>query len=1383
MGKSTLIAIAVVLVMVFSALGVAIGHAQAARGAVDSYGYRYTDSKSLPPSVFFNWIDIRSNGTVAPVSGDDTSGGPFPIGFNFTFYGNRYTAFNISTNGMITFGSRTSDLSPDSIPDTWTPNNFIAAYWDDLYVNTGEIMYQTIGSAPDRQMVVQYSNVTELSSSQLMTFEIVLCEGKGDVWLQYLTLSGETGSGACIGMENNAGTTGVEYGYYDAVLTDNLAVVIAIAPFFLSSTQTLYEKPGNSVEFAVTLTNNQWFGDSFAIGYESLLLGWTVALYDSGMSPLVDHDGDGLADTGTVATNSTVTFYVNVTIPISPISQVEMTLLNATSFSNNTLTDQFVLRTCVLSAWFDPPHTDEGFDTDGDGLFNYLLINASVYVYATGWYTLWGYVYTASEAYIGYDYNQVYLTAGSNEIGLSYYGWLVHNTGMNSPYHAHLYLYNWTMMQDQGLHTTGSSYQYDDFMLQPGVLETPFSDCGVDTDGDGLFDYLQVNVTLTINYAGRFILSGTIEDSSWTSFDTQTNDSMMTTGSVTVHLRYDAWTIWKNGVEGVFHIGLSLQGEVDGTVLGLGSQWYTTASYMLALFERPPGVFQPPHSERVTDADGDVLYDFLVIEAQVNISVEGDYRVRGIMTDWWDATVDIVENSTHLAVGTQIVELWYPGWPIRYNGEDGPYDIELLLFNSTMLLDDDDYSTAWYDYWDFETAPGWFEPPHSEFGDDMNGDTLFDFLVVRVGVNVTMDGTYVIDARLRDWTWTYIQDQSNTTLLAAGLNIVELRFAGWLIRDNGRDGPYTVLLTLSDVDGRQMDTDSFSTASYSYTEFQTIPAQLGWPHEVAAMDDDGDGLYERILVNVSVDVTTPGTFFVRGVLYDSSWSWTTENGVWADLVSGANIVQLSFQAFMIYGHGWNGTYTAYIYLEDANRYYLDSDSVSIAYYYYDDFDPASPRIYSTWASTTPVIDGSFGTSEWSTASVVDLKVAYPLNDLDGRILVMNDGTNLYICYDVYGDTTMDTWDYSSIAFDTGNDNMLSDVGEDFFLVRGSTVNPALHYSYDGSSSTWTLDCLFDTGLPDHSTLQGAASFGPSTGHASDHRIFEYRIPLALIEAYPGQLVGFLGASPWYAGAYDDSESVDGSWPVNFNVQPEIGQYGEILLAQNAPTPPPTTTASVTGTAGSAGWYISAVSVTMSATGGIGGVDRTEYSVNGGTWQDYTGPFSLAAQGTHTVQYRSIDHASQTETTKTVTVKIDTVDPATASAVSGANVWLNSTDATSGIGSTMYRIDNGSWQVYTGMLTVVGAGNHTVQFYSLDAAGNQEVTKSVIVAGAPGDDGNGGGISTSSLIILIGGIIAAIVVALIIILLVTKRKRGQMPTGVPPQMPGYYTMGPPPPPTQ
>src|SRR5918992_1374052 len=70
--------------------------------------------------------------------------------------------------------------------------------------------------------------------------------------------------------------------------------------------------------------------------------------------------------------------------------------------------------------------------------------------------------------------------------------------------------------------------------------------------------------------------------------------------------------------------------------------------------------------------------------------------------------------------------------------------------------------------------------------------------------------------------------------------------------------------------------------------------------------------------------------------------------------------------------------------------------------------------------------------------------------------------------------------------------------------------------------------------------------------------------------------------------------------------------------------------------GDNGWYVSPVRVTLSTEAGA----TTEYKVGDGAFQAYDGPFTLDADGTHEVTYRSTDAAGNVEADKTLTVKID-----------------------------------------------------------------------------------------------------------------------------------------------
>jgi len=120
-------------------------------------------------------------GTPIPLFDDDVQG-PFPIGFTFQFYGNNYTDFYVGSNGWIGFSSgQPTSYIASSIPDaisTVIPRNCIMLSWEDLNPSTGgQVLYQTIGTAPNRKLVFTFDNVTYFASTLTMTSQVVLYEG------------------------------------------------------------------------------------------------------------------------------------------------------------------------------------------------------------------------------------------------------------------------------------------------------------------------------------------------------------------------------------------------------------------------------------------------------------------------------------------------------------------------------------------------------------------------------------------------------------------------------------------------------------------------------------------------------------------------------------------------------------------------------------------------------------------------------------------------------------------------------------------------------------------------------------------------------------------------------------------------------------------------------------------------------------------------------------------------------------------------------------------------------------------------------------------------------------------------------------------------------
>jgi hypothetical protein len=178
----------------------------------------------------------------------------------------------------------------------------------------------------------------------------------------------------------------------------------------------------------------------------------------------------------------------------------------------------------------------------------------------------------------------------------------------------------------------------------------------------------------------------------------------------------------------------------------------------------------------------------------------------------------------------------------------------------------------------------------------------------------------------------------------------------------------------------------------------------------------------------------------------------------------------------------------------------------------------------------------------------------------------------------------------------------------------------------------------------------------------------------------------------------------------------------VAATQDTDAPATTATTAPATANGTNGWFTtSPVQVTLSATDGDGsGVASTQYRVDGGSWTPYTAPFTVSGEGSHAVEYASTDTLGNVEPTRSLGIKIDTVNPATSSSLApasptGSNGWylgpvqvsLSASDATSGVASTWYTIDGGTAQAYSSPFTISADGDHSVRFWSVDAAGNTE----------------------------------------------------------------------------
>lgn len=167
---------------------------------------------------------------------------------------------------------------------------------------------------------------------------------------------------------------------------------------------------------------------------------------------------------------------------------------------------------------------------------------------------------------------------------------------------------------------------------------------------------------------------------------------------------------------------------------------------------------------------------------------------------------------------------------------------------------------------------------------------------------------------------------------------------------------------------------------------------------------------------------------------------------------------------------------------------------------------------------------------------------------------------------------------------------------------------------------------------------------------------------------------------------------------------------------------PTTVASVSPAQpdGQNGWYLQAVQVTLIATGAAADVASTQYEVDLGPWTSYTGPFTIADDGAHTVQFSSTDIAGNVGPTGTITVKVDQTAPTATGYLSPAppvenggwyltnpTVTLTGNDGQgSGVARIDYSLAGSSMQQYSSPLAgPFSDGLHVLSFRPTDNAGN------------------------------------------------------------------------------
>jgi len=229
------------------------------------------------------------------------------------------------------------------------------------------------------------------------------------------------------------------------------------------------------------------------------------------------------------------------------------------------------------------------------------------------------------------------------------------------------------------------------------------SDGGVDTDGDGTFDYLEVGVEVNVSTAGTFQveISG-LYDSTYNYISVWDQiSSYLDVGVQVVDLSLDGPSIYASGLNPTSVSSINLYDEYYNSLDYLFDV-SLSREYNYTEFDSPP----PPPAfltgtivdDRGVDTDGDGAFDYLEVGVEVNVTDPGDYEVEiwGLRDSGHNHIGVSGRKSEHLDAGVQVVNVSLYGPTIYVRGLN-PVNVSDISLYSVEYVPPFTYIRHWLD--------------------------------------------------------------------------------------------------------------------------------------------------------------------------------------------------------------------------------------------------------------------------------------------------------------------------------------------------------------------------------------------------------------------------------------------------------------------------------------------------------------------------------------------------------------------------------------------------------------------------------------------------------------------------------------------------------------
>jgi len=298
-------------------------------------------------------------------------------------------------------------------------------------------------------------------------------------------------------------------------------------------------------------------------------------------------------------------------------------------------------------------------------------------VESAGTYTLRGQLFSSGGYLIGSSTTLLAVASGAARAALEFPGSTIHDAGLDGPYRVAIEVFDSSVRRlDAGTHWT-ASYAAGDFQPRTLYLEPPHEDHGVDADGDGRFEALEVIIHVNVTSASTVRIAAALRQGVLAPDLVRVSVNVsVAPGLRSIPVFFPGSDIIDAGIDGPYRVWIEIYGP-DGVLLDKDS--HRTLAYILSDFEAvPSATILALVSDRGEDIDGDGAINRLRATVSVNVTESGKYRFEGTLARGTQRIVTSVMVE-ELKAGRSDVGLVFGGPEIRAAGVDGPFDLGLTV--------------------------------------------------------------------------------------------------------------------------------------------------------------------------------------------------------------------------------------------------------------------------------------------------------------------------------------------------------------------------------------------------------------------------------------------------------------------------------------------------------------------------------------------------------------------------------------------------------------------------------------------------------------------------------------------------------------------------------